>query len=75
MRSGPGLNRLSGPDPSDRQVCFRHRKIVVRGDDLMHSLLRHAEHLGDLRNAHEVACHAVTVTNTCDDPMDRLPLN
>ncbi len=60
VRSGPLLNGRPGPDPSRCEYCLGLRKARVCGDNRVHSLSRHPEHLRDLGHADQMV-HGATL--------------
>ena len=64
MAFRPALNGFSCPYLSDGKICLGSREVVIRRNELVDSLLRNAEHFGDLGDAHKTICHEFSVEET-----------
>jgi hypothetical protein len=57
VTSDPGGDGAPSPDSTNGQLGLGSWEIRMRPDDLMYTLTRYAEHLGHLRNAHQILGH------------------
>jgi hypothetical protein len=57
MGGCPSVDGRAEPDTPDSQVCFGLREVFIGLDQLVDSLTRDAEHLGNLCHAHQVDRH------------------
>jgi len=54
----PGLDARTEPNASDGEIGFRQREVGVGLDELMGTLLRDTEHVGDFGDADQVVSDA-----------------
>jgi hypothetical protein len=63
MRETPVFDARPEPHTADGEVSLRRREIVIRLDELVDALTRHAEEFGDFRHADQVDRHVDRVKN------------
>jgi hypothetical protein len=62
MGVGPRRHGRSEPNTTDSKICFWLREVVVGLNELIDTLPRDTEQLGDLGHADQVEDHAKNLT-------------